>query len=242
MAGPGVDARRRPSAGPVTRLAAAFASSVQRVFVNAGGGAISPDEPLLYENCGVPAHRPADPAGALTIIFETHSTSLDNEAGVASGHWDVDLSARGEREAVALGERRRPDRPDIVYASDLRRSWRTADIAFTGTGVEIVRDRRLRECDYGELTRRPAAAIDALRARAVTEPFPGGESYEQATARVAAWLEDVRRGSHGRVLVIGHRATHYALEHLVRGVPLMEAVTRPFEWQRGWIYGDQEGD
>lgn len=41
----------------------------------------------------------------VTIIFETHSTSFDNEAGIASGHNDVDLSEMGLRQATGLGER-----------------------------------------------------------------------------------------------------------------------------------------
>ena len=172
----------------------------------------------------------------MLIVFETHSTSLDNEAGVASGRLDVDLSARGEREAAELRTRYRDGGVDIVYASDLRRSWRTAEIAFGGTGIEVVRDARLSECDYGELTGRPVGEIEAYRVRAARAPFPGGESYVQVTARVARWLEDVRGRDARRVVVIGHRGTHYALEHLLAGIPLEHAVQTPLRWQPGWRY------
>jgi broad specificity phosphatase PhoE len=40
-----------------------------------------------------------------TIWFETHATSLDNEAGLASGRFDADLSAAGVEQAVELGRR-----------------------------------------------------------------------------------------------------------------------------------------
>jgi broad specificity phosphatase PhoE len=177
------------------------------------------------------------PSGrVLQIIFETHSTSIDNEAGVASGHEDIDLSPRGESQAVSLGLRRQESGVEVVYASDLRRSWRTAEIAFEGTGIPIVRDPRLRECDYGELTRRPMLEVATCRQRAVFEPFPGGESYTQSTARVALWLDDLRTRDLRRVLVVGHRATQYALEHLLLGVPLEEAVMKPLRWQPGWVY------
>jgi broad specificity phosphatase PhoE len=172
----------------------------------------------------------------MEIVFETHSTSFDNETGVASGHSDVDLSPRGEREAAALGERRRGDGIEIVYASDLRRSWRTAEIAFAGSGVEIVRDARLRECHYGRLTGHPVTEIAVLRGRAVEEPFPGGESYRQVLARMVPWLEEIRSRREQRLLVIGHRATHYTLEHLLLGTPLADAVRKPFAWQPGWVY------
>ena len=41
----------------------------------------------------------------MRLIYETHSTSTDNEIGVASGQNDPDLSATGERQAFDLGER-----------------------------------------------------------------------------------------------------------------------------------------
>jgi broad specificity phosphatase PhoE len=70
------------------------------------------------------------PHDRLVIVFETHATSLDNEAGLASGWFDVGLSPAGERQARDLGERRRHDDLACVYCSDLTRAVRTADIAF----------------------------------------------------------------------------------------------------------------
>ena len=173
---------------------------------------------------------------ARRLVFETHATSLDNEAGLASGHYDVDLSARGERQAAALGRRYDEDPPARVLTSDLKRAWRTAELAF-GSRVPIVRDARLRECDYGELTRAHTREVDAHRLASITTPFPGGESYAEATARVAACLADLRHAwPGGWVLVIGHRATHYALDHLLRGAALEAAIAAPFRWQPGWIY------
>jgi 2,3-bisphosphoglycerate-dependent phosphoglycerate mutase len=174
---------------------------------------------------------------ALEICFETHATSLDNEAGLASGWHDVELSPLGEEQARELGERRRAEPLLAVYCSDLRRSFETAEIAFHGRAFPIARDARLRECDYGTLTRRPVEEIDAWRDRCVRQPFPGGESYEQVAARAGAWLSAVRAAHRsGRILVIGHRATFYAFEHLLRAVPLHHAVASPWKWQEGWEY------
>jgi broad specificity phosphatase PhoE len=179
------------------------------------------------------------PHDRLVIVFETHATSLDNEAGLASGWFDVGLSPAGERQARDLGERRRHDDLACVYCSDLTRAVRTADIAFGDRGPElpIVRDPRLRECDYGALTRHPAPAIEARRASHIAEPFPGGESYEQCVMRVSAWLAEARAAYLGRtILVIGHRATFYALEHLLRGLSLEQAINAPWSWCPGWTY------
>jgi broad specificity phosphatase PhoE len=172
----------------------------------------------------------------MVVIFETHATSLDNEAGLASGWFDVDLSPAGEAQAHALGARRLADELAAVYVSDLRRSVRTAAIAFAARDLPIVRDARLRECDYGELTRQPAAALGP-RERFIDTPFPGGESLTDVVARMDDWLRETRPAHAGAtILVIGHRASFYAFEHLLRGIPLRDAVTAPWVWQPGWKY------
>jgi broad specificity phosphatase PhoE len=173
----------------------------------------------------------------LVVLFETHATSIDNEAGLASGWFDAPLSTIGESQARDLGERRRADDVVAVFCSDLIRAVRTAEIAFGTRGIPIVRDRRLRECDYGTRTRQLATAIEAERADYVDRPFPGGESYRDVVARVGAWLVEAVSAPAGKtVLVIGHRATFYALEHLLHNVPLDQAVTAPWQWQPGWQY------
>lgn len=173
----------------------------------------------------------------LVVLFETHATTVDNEAGLASGWFDAALSPTGEEQAHALGARHRDDAFTVVFCSDLSRSFRTAEIAFSDRDVSIVRDARLRECDYGAMTRRPTGEIDAQRAASIATPFPDGESYQLVVDRVAAWLTEATQTFAGRtVLVIGHRATFYSLEHLVNKVPLHDAVRSPWAWRPGWTY------
>ncbi len=156
----------------------------------------------------------------VTIIFETHSTSLDNEAGIASGHNDVDQSFTA------------------VICSDLMRSYRTAEIAFGAANLLILRDPRMRECDYGSLSGFPVEIVDRERSGRIHEPFPEGASYNQVVDRVRdLLLSDVLARYRGqRVLMIGHRATWYSLEHLLAGVLLLEAIEMTWTWQPGWMY------
>ncbi len=120
----------------------------------------------------------------VTIVFEAHATSLDNEAGIASGHADVDLSHLGRQQAAELGARYANDRFAAVFCSDLRRSYRTGVLAFGSRGVPIIRDARLRECDYGDLTGYPSEAVEHEKPRRLHQPFPKGESYDQVAERV----------------------------------------------------------
>jgi broad specificity phosphatase PhoE len=172
----------------------------------------------------------------IELVYETHSITTDNEAGLATGWLPGELSERGLEAARALGERRRHDGIELVFTSDLRRAVETAEIAFAGASLPVVQDRRLRECDYGELNGHPVAEVDAERLCRVDTPFPGGESYRDVVERTRSFLADLERKAPARVLVIAHSANRWAIEHLLDGTPLEELVAGPFAWQEGWVY------
>ena len=174
----------------------------------------------------------------VTIIFESHATTLDNEQHLASGHNDVALSALGARQAKELGERHKGEHFDAVFCSDLQRSYKTAEIAF-GDKFPIIRDKRLRECDYGDLTGRPSNEVDPEKINRIKTPFSNGESYEQTSQRMKEFLKDLIQkydGHQKNVLIIGHRATQYGLEHWIKGLSLEEIISTPWNWQPGWEY------
>ncbi len=123
-----------------------------------------------------------------------------------------------------------------MLCSDLPRAVETAWIAFAETPIPVRLDWRLREIDYGDLNGAPADLVARERVGRVDVPFPGGESYREATARMGALLGELagRRGR--RVLLIGHTATRWALDHILDGTPLDELVVAPFDWREGWEY------
>jgi 2,3-bisphosphoglycerate-dependent phosphoglycerate mutase len=173
----------------------------------------------------------------VVIVYETHSISVDNELGIATGWLDGELSQRGREAARRLGERRRDDGIAAVFSSDLGRAAETAEIAFRDSGIPIHYDARLRECDYGDRNGMPSAQLGAERSRRIEEPYPGGESYRDCVERVSGFLDDLPSEYDGkRILVIGHSATRWALDHLLIGTPLEELVDAPFEWQEGWTF------
>ena len=175
--------------------------------------------------------------GAVAIVFETHSTSTDDERWVASGWRDCQLSRTGRRQAQELGERRTEDEVAAVFTSDLARAVETARIAFGARGVPLLHDWRLRECDFGELDGGPVARVEEVRVRHVYDPFPGGESYADVVARVRSFLHDLGfRFADRTVVVVGHYGTKLALSHVLEGHPLPDLVAMPFRWQPGWRY------
>ncbi|MEP7223537.1 MAG: histidine phosphatase family protein [Actinomycetota bacterium] len=174
---------------------------------------------------------------SIAIVFETHSTSTDNERWIASGWLDGRLSLAGKRQANELRQRRGSEELAAVFTSDLGRAVETARLAFDGLGIPIFHDWRLRECNYGELNGTPVARLEVERSGHVYEPYPGGESYSQVVSRVQSFLRDLfPRFENERIVVVGHSATQWALQHLLEGTPLPELVEGSFRWQPGWLY------
>jgi 2,3-bisphosphoglycerate-dependent phosphoglycerate mutase len=124
-----------------------------------------------------------------------------------------------------------------VFTSDLGRAVETARIAFGLTSIPILADWRLRECDYGSLNGQPAADLHRDRRRYLDTVYPEGESWRQALARVGRVVPDLRlRWEGARVLIIGHVATRWALDHLLNGVSVEELIVSDFNWREGWEY------
>jgi broad specificity phosphatase PhoE len=72
-------------------------------------------------------------------------------------------------------------------------------------------------------------------------PGPDGESWREAVLRCGEALMDLdRRWPDGRVLVIGHVATYWAVQHRYAGLPF-EAIGSGFVWQEGWEL-ERKGD
>ena len=173
----------------------------------------------------------------IALVFEAHSASVDNEAGLASGQFDARLSDLGEKQAVQLGARYRTEHFDAIFCSDLQRSYRTAEIAFEERGFAIVRDARLREIDFGDMTRQPSREIEPARTVHVEDPYPHGESYRQVAERFSNWLSGLLQIYDGsRAMLIAHRAQFYSLEHVVNKRPLCDVLSASWKWQPGWTY------
>jgi 2,3-bisphosphoglycerate-dependent phosphoglycerate mutase len=173
----------------------------------------------------------------IEIVFETHSWSEDNDKGLATGWNHGRLSERGRREARELGMRRRNDGIVVVFTSDLDRAVETATIAFADSDIPILHDWRLRECDYGEGNGMSAAPLNSHNGEFLETPYPLGESWRGAIERVGRFLDDLpTRWSGCRVLVIGHVATRWGLDHFLNGDLLERLIADDFAWREGWEY------
>jgi len=180
----------------------------------------------------------------IEILFEGHALTLDNLAGLASGHCDVALADIGmEYARTKRRERYTNELFDVVYTSDTQRAYNTARIIFDGRDVPIIKDARLRECDYGDYEGRPRAEMEAFRPSSLSVPYPNGESYKQVALRMRGFLDlIVDQRAEQRILLVGHMATIWMLEYWINGRELTEVIGRvpeqrtfalsPAQWPR----------
>lgn len=171
----------------------------------------------------------------MKIYFAAHATTKDNEAKIASGWSDAELSDLGKQQAKELGEVFKDIKLDLVCCSDLKRAVDTVQIAF-GNKYQIIADKRLRELNYGDFNGKPSAVVEPMKMQHIKEPFPNGESYERAVARIQGFYQDLKEKYQDKtILVVGHRATQYGLD-ILKGKTLEELLSAPFKWQPYWEY------
>jgi len=142
----------------------------------------------------------------LELVYETHSTSVDNDRGNTTGWLPGELSeilpraGPGPR-ASADGTTAPPWSTRPISAARSRR-LRSRSPARASRFVT-----RLRECDYGDLNDAPVETVTAVRCRHIDEPFPAGGSYRQVVERTRSFLAEVVARHHGaRILVIAYSA------------------------------------
>jgi broad specificity phosphatase PhoE len=172
----------------------------------------------------------------IDIWCEVHAQTDHNAADLASGHYDVALTAHGRTQAhTVLRARYSHLHFDVVFTSDTQRAYDTACLIFADRPLPILRDPRLRECDYGDFEGRPRAEMERARLTALHTPFPNGESYAQVAIRMQSFLTQLaaeRDGQH--VMLVGHGATLWMLAHWLQEQPL-EAVVGVFP-KRPWRF------
>jgi broad specificity phosphatase PhoE len=118
-----------------------------------------------------------------TVYLARHGETAWSLSGQHTGLTDLPLTARGERNARALGERLRGRAFARVLTSPLHRARRTCELAGFGTAAETDGD--LVEWNYGQYEGRRSVEIRVQRPdwQLFRDGCPGGESPAQVGAR-----------------------------------------------------------
>ncbi|WP_029057794.1 2,3-bisphosphoglycerate-dependent phosphoglycerate mutase [Stappia stellulata] len=176
------------------------------------------------------------------LVLVRHGQSDWNLKNLFTGWKDPDLTEKGVEEAIAAGRKLKDMKLDfdVAYTSDLSRAQRTLTLILKELAhedLETIRDQRLNERDYGDLTgmnkdeARERFGEDQVHIwrRSFDVPPPGGESLKMTAERVLPYyhneiLPQVLSGK--RVIVAAHGNSLRALVMELEGLSPDEILQR----------------
>ena len=134
------------------------------------------------------------------IYLFRHGATQDNSEGIFSGWRDVPLNKKGIRDAKIVALRLKNKRFTLAFQSALIRSRQTLrEVLKFHKHVKIITDNRITERSYGKLQGKTHLEIvqkygwekyDEWHRGYKTRP-PGGESFEDVSKRVLAFIKDL---------------------------------------------------
>jgi len=172
----------------------------------------------------------------IELTYFVHGTTIDNEKHLASGQADAKLSEKGITQGKELIKLINDDF-DFIFVSDLSRSIDSARLTF-GKERDLIVDKRIRECDYGELTQQ----VKTWKLKEyINKKYPGGESYLDVEKRMQAFVDDLKKNfDNKKVALVCHQAPQLALEVIVNKLSWEEAIDKDWrkdgKWLPGWRY------
>ena len=160
------------------------------------------------------------------ISLIRHGQSVHNVAEPAyfagrSREHDTGLTEQGFQTAAEIAEELKGDKIDVIIHSDLLRARETAEAIAKRLGyeIELVEMAGLEEVDVGNFAGKTReqiytegkdeekTALDDFATGDVTKiNFPGGESYETASARAKTALDQIinEYGDRARIAIVAH--------------------------------------
>lgn len=186
------------------------------------------------------------------LVLVRHGQSEWNKLNLFTGWCDPELTEQGIREAHIAGQllARQGYRFDVAFTSVLRRAQRTLDIILSEIGqpdLEIIRDARLNERDYGQLAglnkdearRRWGDDKVLMWRRSYDIPPPGGESLKDTAARVLPYYKShiwpaLKAGRN--VIVAAHGNSLRALIMYIEELTAKQIVERELPTGAPFVY------
>ena len=160
------------------------------------------------------------------IVFVRHGETLGESSTRLHGSSDVDLSAQGHAQMRAAAAQLHGEVLDLVVASPLRRSWRSAWSLAGGQPVRLEPD--FREIHFGRwegLSAEEIRASDPVlyedwRSGKPDFEYPGGEPRAEFRSRVQRGLERLLASDARGALVVAHKGVVRIQLELLTGQPL----------------------
>ncbi|WP_244832936.1 histidine phosphatase family protein [Clostridium sp. BJN0001] len=162
-----------------------------------------------------------------TILLIRHGETLWNAAGKFQGCTDIALSERGIEQAKLLKKRLNGEF-DAVYASPLKRAYKTAQILAEDTSKEVIIEPNIKEINFGnweglsikEIENEYNEDFNIWRKDKEEARFGSGEiSIKNASLRASACVRKIAEDNKGKTVVI-----------VAHGGVIKAALINLFEW------------
>lgn len=151
-----------------------------------------------------------------TILMVRHGESEANRNEIFAGHFDADLENRGLKQAEKTAEYIKENfKVDKVYASDLKRAFKTGKCIADLLGVEILPTEKLREIAAGKWDGMKFSDLQIYYKREYdvwmqdigNAYCPEGESVKELGERVMNELTRIAEENDGKTVVVATHAT-----------------------------------
>lgn len=134
------------------------------------------------------------------LVITRHGQSAWNLENRFTGWIDVDITEKGEQEAIAAGQKLKGMHFDCAFTSDLKRAQRTLEIILREIGqqnIPVTKDQALNERHYGDLQGANKAETAAkygeeqvhIWRRSFDIAPPNGESLKDTADRVIPYFD-----------------------------------------------------
>lgn len=162
-----------------------------------------------------------------TILLIRHGETLWNAAGKFQGCTDIELSDRGIKQAESLKERLNGSF-DAVYASPLKRAYKTAQILAEGTSKKVIIEPDIKEINFGnweglnikEIENEYKEDFNIWRTDKKEARFGSGDmSIKNASLRAGACIRKLAKENEGKTIVV-----------VAHGGIIKAALIDLFEW------------
>ena len=191
------------------------------------------------------------------LVLVRHGQSEWNEKNLFTGWKDPELTQKGAQEARNAGRELLGQEYvfDVMYTSALRRAQETGRIILEEMGltdIVTVRDQRLNERDYGDLSglnkddARERWGEDQIHVwrRSYDTPPPGGESLKDTANRVLPYFEEVilpNLVAGKNILVAAHGNSLRALIMKIESISPLEIVKLEIDTGKPIYFSCEDG-
>lgn len=184
----------------------------------------------------------------MRLFIIRHGETVANNESRYLGQTDSPLTPLGHQQAKELAERLLPQRPEVLFLSDLPRAAATAMSLINRISVPVFRDSRLRELCFGHIEGLTYAQAMELHGKEMQEWYddcehkapPGGETLVAMRNRVYEFLSELVEMPFHSVAVFTHGGVCRLLAAQATGQSFDALLSCPGEMTEMLLVGSKD--